>query len=263
MAQLDMAIAKIRWKRRTINALLIRELMQRFGHGNIGFMWLVGEPLILTAGVMIAWSFIYGEENHGVKVIPLVLTGYSMLTVWRHMVARFTHSFRHNSGLLFHRTVRPIDILIARGVLECIGTLIAFFVAYVPLRLLEYITPIDDYLVLLTAWFLMCALTFGVALTISCLTELSDTLERFVQPIMYLLLPLTGAFYMVSWLPETARHIVLLSPMVHANEMFRGGFFGAEVPTYWDVSYLALWALATNAVGWSLVRKAQDHIEIE
>ncbi len=259
----EITLEKLRRKKRTINALLIRELMQRFGHGNIGFMWLVGEPLILTVGVMIAWSFIYGEENHGVKVIPLVLTGYSMLTVWRHMVSRFTHSFRHNSGLLFHRSIRPIDILIARGILETVGTLIAFFVAYIPLRLLEYVSPIDDYLVLLVAWLLMCALTFGVALIISCLTELSDTLERFVQPIMYLLLPLTGAFYMVSWLPETAREIVMMSPMVHANEMFRGGFFGAAVPTYWDVTYLALWALAVNAVGWSLVRKAQDHIEIE
>lgn len=263
MAAASITFDKIRQKRRTINALLIRELMQRFGHGNIGFMWLVGEPLILTCGVMIVWSFIYGEENHGVKVLPLVLTGYSMLTVWRHMIGRFTHCFRHNSGLFFHRTIRPIDTLIARGLLEAVGTLIAFFVAYIPLALLEYIDPIDDYLTLLMAWFLMCFLTFGVALIVACVTELSDTMERFVQPVMYLLLPLTGAFYMVSWLPDAAKEVVLLSPMVHANEMFRAGFFGNSVRTYWDAGYLALWGLGLNAIGWSLVRKAQDSIEIE
>lgn len=263
MAPAILAMNKFSQKRRTINALLIRELMQRFGHGNIGFMWLVGEPLILTTGVMIVWSFIYGEENHGVKVIPLVLTGYSMLTVWRHMVGRFTHCFRHNSGLFFHRSIRPIDTLIARGILEGIGTLIAFFVAYIPLVLLDYVEPIEDYLVLLTAWFLMCFLTFGVSLIIACLTELSDTLERFVQPVMYLILPLTGAFYMVSWLPDPAKEVVLLSPLVHANEMFRAGFFGSSVRTYWDAGYIALWGLAVNTVGWSLVRKAQNAIEVE
>ncbi len=69
-------------------------------------MWLVGEPLILTAGVMAAWTVVYGEQKHGVMVMPLFLTGYSMLTLLRHLVNRFVHCFRQNAGLLFHRSVR-------------------------------------------------------------------------------------------------------------------------------------------------------------
>jgi capsular polysaccharide transport system permease protein len=254
-------ILKRRFK--TLNALLIRELMVRFGHNNIGFLWLVGEPLILTIGVMIVWSFVYGRENHGVPILPLVLTGYSMLTVWRHMVSRFVHCFRHNSGLFFHRRIRPFDMLVARGLLELVGTLIAFFVAYIPLALLEVIAPVHDYLIMLTAWFLMFAFTFGVGLIIASLTEISETLERFVQPVMYLLLPLTGCFYMVAWLPDTAQKVVLWSPLVHASEMFRGGYFGATVPTTWDASYLAVWAVVVNAVGLAMIRKAQNHIEVQ
>src|SRR6218665_863741 len=109
----DRLLPRFQKKARTINALLIRELMARFGHRNIGFMWQVIEPLMLTLGVMISWSVIYGERNHGVRVIPLVLTGYTFLTLWRHMVARLTHAFRHGSGLLFHRHVKPADILVA------------------------------------------------------------------------------------------------------------------------------------------------------
>lgn len=74
---------KLGQKARTINALLVRELMVRFGHGNIGFMWLVGEPLILTIGVMGMWTLLYGEQKHGVKIMPVVLTGYSTLTLFR------------------------------------------------------------------------------------------------------------------------------------------------------------------------------------
>lgn len=254
---------KVSIKSRVINAILIRELMMRFGHGNVGFLWLVGEPLILTVGVMIVWSFIYGRENHGVQVLPLVMTGYSMLTVWRHMVSKFTHSFRHNSGLFFHRQIRPLDILVAKGILETVGTLVAFFVAYIPLRLLDVVDPIDDFLILLTAWYLMCAFSFGVAMTIASFTELSDTLERFVQPIMYLFIPLTGTFYMVAWLPPTAQKIVLLSPLVHASEMFRAGYFGSKVPTHWDVWYLTAHVIIANVAGWSLIRIAQNRIEIE
>lgn len=253
----------LRKKARTINALLIRELMARFGHRNIGFLWQVIEPLMLTLGVMVSWSFIYGERNHGVRVIPLVLTGYTFLTIWRHMVARLTHAFKHGSGLLFHRHVKPADILVARGLLEAIGTLISFFVAYIPLMLLDVIEPVHDYLLLLGAWTLMSLFSFGTALIITALAHFSDAFERIVQPIMYLILPLTGAFYMVYWLPAAAQKIVLLSPLVHASEMFRAGYFGPNIPTTWNVPFVVLSTIAVNAVGWVLVLKAQQHIELE
>lgn len=262
-ATADELMPLLRKKARTINALLIRELMARFGHRNIGFMWQVIEPLMLTLGVMISWTMIYGERNHGVRVIPLVLTGYTFLTVWRHMVARLTHAFRHGSGLLFHRHVKPADILVARGLLEAIGTLISFFVAYIPLMLLDVVEPIHDYLLLLGAWTLMCLFSFGAAMIITALAHFSDAFERIVQPIMYLILPLTGAFYLVYWLPAAAQKVVVYSPLVHLSEMFRAGYFGPDLPATWDVSFIVLTTIAVNAVGWVLVLKAQQHIELE
>jgi capsular polysaccharide transport system permease protein len=250
-------------KGRTINALLIRELMARFGHRNIGFLWQIAEPLLLCVGVMISWSFIYGERNHGVRIVPLVLTGYTFLTLWRHMVSRLTHAFRHGSGLLFHRSVRPVDILLARGILESIGTILAFFVAYIPLELLDVLDPVQDYLLLMSAWTLMCLLTFGVAMIITAIAHFSDAFERMVQPVMYLILPLTGVFYMVYWLPVTAQRAVLYSPLVHLMEMFRGGYFGREVQVYWNLPYILVWTVALNAVGLVLVLKAQRHVELE
>jgi len=255
--------SRISHKLRLIDALLIRELMGRFGHNNIGFMWQFAEPLMLCLGVMVSWSIIYGQSNHGVRIIPLVLTGYTFLTLWRHMVARLTHSFRHGSGLLFHRRIKPADILLSRGILESVGTLIAFFIAYTALVLVDAIDPADDILVLLGAWVFMCLISFGVAMIITALAHFSDAFERMVQPIMYLILPLTGVFYMVYWLPATARQAVLYSPLVNTMEMFRAGYFGAAVPTFWNMGYIVLWALGTNAVGWVLVLKAQRHIELE
>lgn len=254
--------SKIGTKRRVLNALLMRELMQRFGHGNIGFLWLIGEPLLLTAGVMIVWTVISGSQRHGVNVIPLVLTGYSLLTLWRNMVNRSIQCFRGSAELLFHRTIRPIDIFVARQLLEIFGCLIAFFVAYVPLVLLDVIEPVDDYLLLLGGWFLLSFFGFGFGLIVASLTELSETLERFVQPVMYLTIPLTGAFYMVSWLPRSLQEFVLLSPLVHASEMIRAGYFGPSVPTHWSVFYLLACGLAANAIGLAMVGKASKNIEM-
>lgn len=254
-------LLKLKERSRIIDALLLRDLMTRFGHGNIGFLWLVGEPLLLSVGVIAVWSLIYGAQKHGVSIAAFVLTGYSMLSLWRHMVNRSIRCFGSSSELLFHRAIRPFDIFVARQIVEIFGVLIAFFFAYIPFVLLGYAEPIHDHLIFMGAWFLMSFFTFGLGLIVASLTELSDTIERLVQPVMYLTIPISGAFYLVAWLPKAAQDIVLLSPMVHASEMLRAGYFGPQIPTYWDAGYLFLCGLLSNAVGFAMVVRATRNIE--
>jgi capsular polysaccharide transport system permease protein len=249
--------------RRIISALVLREIMTRFGRENFGFIWLVLEPLILTSLVMIAWSISYGSSKHGVTVVQVVLTGYSMLTLWRHIIGRFIHCFRHNSGLLFHRNVRPMDALIARFFLETVGTFISFFVAYIALFALELIPPVHDFFLLIAAWYLLAIFSFSVALFLSALSELWEPAEKFVQPLMYVKLPLTGAFYMMSWMPPSYRDLLLYSPMISAVEMFRAGVIGPSSQTYYFPGYVMLVSVFLAAGAFVLMRKAQAHIRIE
>ena len=43
-------LAGIRVQMRVIGALMIRDALSRYGHGSLGFFWVVGEPLLLTTG---------------------------------------------------------------------------------------------------------------------------------------------------------------------------------------------------------------------
>lgn len=188
------------------------------------------------------------------SVLALVLTGYSMLTLWRHVIMRAVHCLRQNAGLLYHRHVRPFDTLLARVVLETGGTALSFMIAYVPLALFGMLGVIADPLLMVGAWVLMAWLSFAVALLLAVLTETSDVAERLVQPVMYILLPFTGAFYMVEWLPPGLRQWVVYSPLVHANEMFRAGLLGAGVTTHFSVGYMVLCATVATALGLAAVR---------
>lgn len=250
-------------QRRIIAALMIREALSRFGHENLGFFWIMGEPMVLSIGVMIMWYFTGGTHGHGIGIIPFILTGYSMLTLWRHCVSRSVHAMRQNVGLLFHRNIRFLDILVARICLESVGGLAAFAVAYLPLWLLGYMDRMYDPLICLAGWFLMTWFGFGFGLILAGVTELNEAAERFVNPIMYITLPLTGSFYMVTWLPDSAQRIVKWSPLVNAFEMFRGGMFGPEVEAQWDVTYLVLSCICVTAIGLPLVREAQKHVRME
>lgn len=247
-------------QRRVVVALMIREALARFGRDNLGFFWIIGEPMILTTGVMIMWSMTGMTHGHGgMSVIPFALTAYSLLTLWRHISQGSIKVMRHNAGLLFHRNVRTLDILIARTALESVGGLAAFFIAYLPYNLLGYVDTMEDPLLVIGAWLLMTWFAFAFGLIVSALSELSEAVEQFVPPILYITLPLTGAFYMVHWLPVSLQ-IVKWSPLVQFFEMMRCGMFGSTVPTEWDAGYLALWCLALTAVGLPLVHVAQRHI---
>lgn len=262
MTTLSWISARYSLKRRIINALLLRELMQRYGHGNLGFLWLVLEPLALSVGVMVIWSATYGTTKHGVNVIPFVLTGYSVLTFWRHAVTRSIHCFQSTAELLFHRQIQPIDVFVARMVLETFGILISFFSAYLPLLLVGFIEPIDDSLLLLGGWMLLAFFNVGIGLIVASLTELSDAVERLIGPFMYVTIPATGAFFLMAWLPSEAQDVLWWSPLIHASEMIRAGYFGPGIPTTYDIGYLLVSGVVVNAIGWAMVYRAAHSIEL-
>lgn len=247
---------------RVIVALMIRAALGRFGHENLGFFWIIGEPIVLTCGVMIMWSVAGIEKGHsGVGVIPFALSAYSLLSLWRHVCGGSVRVLRMSAPLLFHRKIRLLDILIARTALESIGGLAAFFISYIIFNLLGFVQTLEDPLLVISAWLLMTWFAFGFSLVVASVTEIWELTEHFVAPALYLTLPLTGAFYMVHWLPESAQ-LVKWSPLVQVFEMFRAGMFGSHVPTEWSVPYLVIWSLLLTGVGLPLVEKAQRHVKL-
>ncbi len=248
---------------RVIRALILREIMTRFGRHSLGFFWVMGEPLILALCVMLAWTVAKHKLEGDVGIVPFVLSGYTLLTMWRHVVARSVHCFRQNSGLMFHRNVSYIDALIARTLLEVGGAGIAFWVAYIPFLLLGVMDPIYEPRQVIGGWLLLGWFSFSVGMLLAGLSEIYEIFERFVQPIMYITLPLTGMFFMISWLPDRAARVMMYSPVANCFEMFRGGLMGHNVDAYWDAAYTVKCCLVITALGLLVVQKARRYVRVD
>ena len=255
--------AAVRSQGRIIGALMIREALGRFGHQNLGFFWIIAEPLVLTIGVMLMFYATGRMHGREVGVIPFVLSAYSLLTLWRHQCSGSVHVLRKNAGLLFHRNIRLLDIMIARMVLDSLGGLSAFSIAYGMLTLFELMDDLDDPLLVAGAWFFMSWFSLGFGLVLAGVTELVESAEHFVAPTLYLVLPFTGAFVMVVWLPDYIQRAFLFSPLVNIFEMFRCGLFGSQVPTYWSVTYIGCWCFFLTAIGLPLIHEAQKRVTVE
>ena len=44
-------------QKRVLGALLMREIITRYGRNNIGFLWLFVEPLLMTLVMVLMWKF--------------------------------------------------------------------------------------------------------------------------------------------------------------------------------------------------------------
>lgn len=104
---------------------------------------------------------------------------------------------------------------------------------------------------------------FALGLVIGAASERSELIERVWHIVTYLLFPLSGAAFMVDWLPKVAQPYILWLPMVHGTEMIRHGYFGDLVKTYEDPVYFATFNVALTLLGLALVRETGRRIEPE
>lgn len=241
---------------RVIWALVMREIITRYGRHNIGFMWLFVEPMMFTAGITVLWTLARSTHGSNLPIVPFAVTGYSCILSWRNIVNRCAKAVDSNQGLLYHRNVRVIDLYIARQILEWSGATISFIVLSSTFYFMGLMEAPDDLLLMVAGWVLLGWFCSCVGFMIAALTEYSEAVERIWHTVTYLALPLTGAFSLVDWLPAHLQSMILWVPMVHATEMIRSGYFGNTIRAHYDISYLVLSNLCLMLPALYMVRDA-------
>lgn len=247
---------------RVIRALLLRELITRFGRRNLGVLWLVVDPALFTLAVAALWTLSGMHQKSDLPIVAFAITGYSSVLLWRNTVNHCVHGIAENRNLLYHRNVRALDVLIARWLLELAGASASFAVLAGVFVAAGQMAPPADPLLLLAGWLLLA--WFGVALgvTMAAASAFSEVVARVWQPLSYILFPLSGAMFLVHALPPAVQSFVLLLPMVHGVEMVRGGYFGAVVPAVFDAAYLVSFCLVLTFAGLLLLRLADRWAEV-
>lgn len=223
---------------RVIYALLMREVLTRYGRHNIGFLWLFIEPMLFTTGVTVLWTLAKAVHGSSLPIVAFALTGYSSVLLWRNMPSRCIGAIQPNLALMYHRNVRVIDIFLARLLLEAGGATISFIVLSIFYMYVGWLDPPADVLTVVQGWLLIAWFGASLAMLLGALAERSELVERLWHPIAYLLFPLSGAAFMVDALPPGAQKLALYVPMVNGVEMVRDGYFGDHVRTHYDVFYL-------------------------
>ncbi len=257
--------SSLRVQLRMIAALMMRELHTRYGRENIGFAWFIGEPIVFTFGVVALWSQTRGYSEHGISVITFVITGYTLLTMWRHCFGQAINSLKANGSLLYHRQITFLDIIVARIAIEISGSTLAFVISVLLfagiLGLIGF--PEGNLTLLLCGWLLFAWFSVATALLVAPITEMSHLAEKLAPVFGYIMIPLCGAFWMVDWLPGWLQQYAVLIPPVSAYEMIRSGYFGDHVKTFYDPLAASTVCTFMTFVGLSMLRRSRNQLAVE
>lgn len=248
-------------QKRVIGALLLREIITRYGRNNIGFLWLFVEPLLLTLVIVLMWKFLRADRVSSLNIIAFVITGYPMAMMWRHASSRAIGAITANTSLLYHRNVRVLDTILARMLLEVIGATIAQVAIMVILMLIGWIDWPQDVFYMLLAWLLMALFAFGLGLVICSIAFQFEVFGKIWGTLSFVMLPLSGAFFFVHSLPYRLHEHILWIPMVHGTEMFRHGYFGSTQITCENPWYLLMCDLVLLLLGLAMVSKFSKGVE--
>jgi len=248
---------------RDIGALLMREIITRYGRDNLGFLWLFLEPMIFTGGVAAVWTTTRTFHQSNLSIVAFAVTGYSAVLLWRNCASRCCMAIPPNLGLLYHRNVRVLDLFITRIVLEIAGATVSFATLSILFTVLGWMQWPKDVVVLISGWLLLSWFAGALALVLGPLTTYAEVIERLWHTLTYLILPFSGSLFMVDWLSPAVQDLALLNPIVSGVEMLRGGYYGVAVHPHYDAAYLAVSSAVLTLVGLGLVRVTARRVEME
>jgi capsular polysaccharide transport system permease protein len=245
-----------------IHALALRELQQRYGRANIGYLWVIVEPLMLASVVTAIHSFVGHGTTNGVSPFTFTLTGYTIFIIFRNSFTRSDGVLHQYSNLLYHNMITPFDIMLGKSIVETLGCISALAV----LQTLGVILGLAEFparpIYLIEAIVLFSWFSFAWCLLAGAYTFHSPFLERLVHPASYFAMPLSGAFFTVSILPAWVRPYVAWNPMVPVFELARYGQFTSSNDRYAQIGFVVAANCFFTYWGLLAIRRVRKDIHV-
>jgi len=238
---------------RVIGALILRELMTRFGRRGGGFIWIFIEPLLFIAMIGTFRYIWRGGVRHDFHPVVFAFASLVPFMMFRHILARAADAVNANRSLLYHRQVTALDVILARNVLE-VGVTVTIAIVGLALCGIYLGEWPDNPLLWGFALLLSALLANGIGLLIGAIGSISSFTRLMVRPLMLMMMPLSGAMWMLQDLPPDFREGVLWIPMVSIHEAMREAQFGHRIVSYYDLGYVLVWIIGTTLVGLAAVR---------
>jgi capsular polysaccharide transport system permease protein len=249
----------LRLQVRVIVALILRETRVHFGEMRLGYLWAVIEPTLHLIAYALIFSYLLRRLSpFGGSLVVFSFTGLIPFFLYYKQSIYLAGAIDGNRMLLNLPPVKPIDVFMARGILEAATYLFAGFIILLCIGIYGVADAVPARPVeLMPAFMGTVLLGFGVGIT-------NAVIRIFIRNWMvifgFLLSPIflvSGIWFLPSQVPPPYRDYLLYNPLMHYIMWTRVGFYRNYDPAELDRGYALWWSLAVVVLGLTLLRVAR------
>lgn len=244
------------------HALVMRETRTRFGANQLGYVWALVEPLLWIGTFFALFALTERSAPSGMTVVSFLVTGLVPYQLFREVSSRVVVAVDANRGLLFYPQVRPLDLVLARVVLETATWLSVFAVLMGAEALHAGVLRVDNLLMVL-AGFALCAWLGGaLGMILGALSLYVRSVEKVAGVLIRPIFWLSGIFYTANDVPPGLLEIIRYNPVLHCVELVRDGWFAEYTSLHVDVTYPVAVGLLLALLGLIFERASRVRIEL-
>ncbi|HWD28501.1 MAG TPA: ABC transporter permease [Rhizomicrobium sp.] len=262
MAAFSLGIPRraLRVQANVVGALVLREVRTRFGHSGVGWIWLLCEPLIQCLVYVLLYEFLRTRISplRGTDIAEFMLSGIVPWLFYMRSTSQVAHAIESNRALLVYPQVTPLDIAIARTILEA---LIMYVVVAFLLLMKWFLTgdgSVGDLLAIIVACADLAIMGFGIGLMVMAASHFFPILQLTFAYINRMLYFTSGIFFTLSALPPGYRAYVDWNPLLQAIEWARNAYLSLPSNDLLNTAMLTVVVPGLAALGILAERATRD-----
>ncbi|MBO9356744.1 sugar ABC transporter permease [Bordetella petrii] len=248
--------------RSVLFALVLREMLTRFGARRMGAFWMLLEPMLHVIILMVIFSTIRAREVPGMDFPIYLLTGMIPFFMMRNLALRLMDAVSANQALFAYQQIKPLDTLVARIIVELSLYACVYVLMLSAMGLwFGYDISMHDPL----AWFVALAtgvvLSAGLGLIFCVWTQIFPNSRSFIRIMFLPVYLISGIIFPIWSFPQEYLPWILWNPYLHIVDNLRSSIFVAYPRTYGiNFSYPAEVALITLFLGLGLYRLRRHNL---
>lgn len=210
---------------RVIFALMVREMITRYGRSWGGYFWAIAEPVFMIAILSLAISQFVETPPIGESFILFYSVGFVPFHFFTTISSMTSSAVAVNKSLMYFPVVTPLDAVIARGLLAFLTMIVVAIVVLSGAALLvdEPVRPSPQKLLLAcgaASVLGMGAGTFNV-FAFSVVPVWKQIWEMINRPLFLI----SGIFFIFESMPDQIQALLWWNPLLHVTAEARAAFY--------------------------------------
>ena len=236
-------------QKRIVFALMLRETKTLFGKHKLGYLWAVINAAFQVGVFWVIREVAGFHPPHGMSTPAFLLGGFVPFYIFSNAVSGGIAAIGGNRALLTYPQVFPLDIIIARTLLQGAMQSVVFILLLGLAMILGHQVMVVNLAAMLIAFCAALSLGFGAGALCSALNLLWPVTSQIIPMIIRVLFFTSGLFFAVVDMPSKALGILFYNPICHIIVLTRSGFIEGYGEKFISLPYLTAFILVMLAFG--------------